>query len=277
MSIPATATPSYELAATLLSESARIASLIARGPVQIGALELCVFGSIGRGIRLTLGTAALIAKRLQGEAFILGRSLFEDSLRMAEIGHDARNRKGLMLEWQLTSLAEMENLDTEAKATGLEANTWHDIPNKVARRRKELGVLAKRGQIIRKRFLSDKDAATHFGRLHDFWAYRLSHGIVHGSDMAQALYRKVDPAVDGLPQNVYVAIDTENPVLATACANWCVRSLLQTAGAAAVVFGKDPREADDAFAASNELEEHIHEQAGFGPATPQPAPPARSN
>src|SRR5256885_629380 len=98
MSIPATGTSSYELAATLLAESTRIAALVIGGGVAMSPLESLVFGTVVRGLRLTNGTAALIENRLQGEAFILGRSLFEDSLRMAEIGYAGRNRKGLMLE-----------------------------------------------------------------------------------------------------------------------------------------------------------------------------------
>jgi hypothetical protein len=277
MSIPATGTPSYELAATLLSESARIAAIVVGGGIEMDPLENCVFGTVVRGIRLTVGTTALIEKRLQAEAFILGRSLFEDSLRMAQIGYAGRNRKALMLEWQLASLAEVENLHIEAKAISLETNTWHDIPAKLAQQRQQLDALAKRDQITRKRFLSDKDAAMRFGRLHDYWTYRWAQQMTRGSDVAQVSYRKIDPAVHGRSPNVYTSTEKEDPVFATACANWCVRSLLQTAGAAAVVFGKNPREADDAFAASNELEERLHEQAGFGPATPQPAPPPRSN
>ena len=276
MSIPTTGTASYELAATLLTESARIATRVVHGGIAMDPLDNCVFGTVVRGIRLTQGAATLIEKRLQGEAFILGRSLFEDSLRMAEIGHEARNKKGLMLEWQLNSLAEMENLHSETRATRLEAKTWRDIPAKLALQRQQFDALAKRDKITRRRFRSDKDAAMLFGRLHDYWTYRWAHEMAHGSDVAHMLYRKVDPRVDGLPQNVYVSTDTADPVMATSCANWCARSLLQSAGGAAVVFGRDPHETDDAFACSNQLEERLHEQAGLGPGSPQPPPPPRN-
>ena len=56
------------------------------------------------------------------------------------------------------------------------------------------------------------------------------------------------------------------------CANWCARSLLQEAGAAAVVFGREPRDADDAFACSNQLEEFLQKQAGLAKGHHSPRP-----
>ena len=275
MPIPATGTVSYELAATLLTESVGIAARIVHGPVALGPLDNCLFATVVRGIRLTLGATALIEKRLQGEAFILGRSLFEDSLRIAEIGDDATNRKGLLLGWYLDSLTELENLHTAAKAIGQEVVPWHDMPGKVLQWRQELDAIAKRDRIKRKRFLSVKDAAKRFGRVHDYWTYQLAHEMVHGSEIANTFYRKIDPPVGGAAPNVYASTDSEAPVLATSCAFWCARSLLQAAGGAAVVFGRDPRDADDAFVCSNDLEGFLHEQVGFGSGVPQPPPPPR--
>ena len=177
-----------------------IAVRIVHGGVPLGPLETCVFGTVVRGIRLTLGAAALIEKRLQGEAFILGRSLFEDSLRMAEIGHDTRGRKGLMLGWYFASLAETESLHTEAKVLDLEANTWKHMP---ASLRSRDGTWKRWRPEIRSQpsaSLSVKDAAKHFGRLHDYWTYRLAHEMAHGSDIAHTLYGNVDRGGDGLPQ-----------------------------------------------------------------------------
>ena len=106
MAFPTGGTPSYDLAASLVKEAIRIAALAGAGGVSMETLTHTALGILGRGIRLAGGVLVLIEKHLLGEAFILGRSLFEDSLKMAELGYDKTNRRSLLLRWQYDSLNE---------------------------------------------------------------------------------------------------------------------------------------------------------------------------
>jgi hypothetical protein len=272
---PIDGTPSYELAASLLKEAIRIATLAGSGGVSMETLTHSAFGILVRGIRLASAVLVLIGKRLQGEAFILGRSLFEDSLIMAELAYDKLNRRSLLLRWQYDSLNEMENLYRAIGPSGLPEGNWVDMPGKITEHRRTLEHIAKRDGIRARKFAQLKEASKRYGRQHDYWTYLWAHEMVHGSDAAHVLYRKADPAVSGQPQSIYVATEIDHPHIATSCANWCVRSLLQTAGAACVIFGRDPSEPDEAFQLSNQLEEWLDEQTHGRKGVPQPAPPPR--
>jgi hypothetical protein len=276
MTFPINGTPSYDLAVSLLREAIRIAASAGGGGVSMETLTQSAFGILVRGIRLARAALVLMEQRLHGEALIFGRSLFEDSLIMAELAYDKANRRARLLRWQYDSLSEMENLYRAIKPSGLPDDSWADMPAEIGAHRKALEDIGKREGIKAKRVSQPKEAAKRYGRQHDYWTYEWAHEMVHGSDAAHALYRKTDPVVPGQPQNVYVLTEVDNPVLATGCANWCARSLLQSAGSACVIFGRDPLEADEAFQRSNQLEETLYEQTHGRKAVPQPAPPPRT-
>ena len=84
--------------------------------------------------------------------------------------------------------------------------------------------------------------------------------MVHGSEIANTFYRKIDPPVGGAAPNVYASTDSEAPVLASSCASGAPDRSFRLAGGAAVVFGRDPRDADDGFGSRNDLEGFLHEQ-----------------
>lgn len=272
--IPIAGAPSYSLASILMEESLSIAGrAIGVEGVGIPPLHAPIFEALGRSIRLMRGVRTLIESRLLGEAFILGRSLFEDSLRMAEIRYSDRERQGLILELQWQGPAEMENLLREMHASQQHANAWQNMPAKIADQRRALEQLAKQFGLERVSFKSGKDAAYKYGRMHDYWTYRWAHSMAHGSIISHAPYRRSSGGADVGPWNLVTTTESDSPELATSCANWCARSLLQVTGAFAVVFGKDYLEADREFERSNELENHLFERAGYGPALRQPSPP----
>lgn len=274
MSFPISGQPSYELAASLLDEACRISATAISGGVSMDPLSNCVFSMVVRGIRLAHGAKTLIEKRLQGESMILGRSLFEDSIKVAEMSYNPNRCRGLMMRWHLDSMNEVEGLYKSIPTCGLSADKWKSVPPTIASQRLALADIARKEGISPKNF-NLKGSALLYGRQHDYWTYLWAHEMTHGSDVAHAIYRSVDPTVGDKPQNVYLATDKDAPDMAMASANWCARSLLQTAGCAAWIFGRDPMEADEAFSRSNQLENYIYELQGHGPASIQAPPPPR--
>ena len=175
MTIPVTGTFSYSLAFTLINESLLVAGRV-RGTegVVIPPMHGPVFETLGRSIRLIRGVSKLIESKLPGEAFILGRSLFEESVRMAQIRYEIPKRPGLLLELMFQGPMEMERLQKEMEASQQQANTWQGVPAQISEQRRALEQLAK--QLGRKRvsFRARRTQRTKYGRMHDYWSYRFA-------------------------------------------------------------------------------------------------------
>ena len=139
MAIPLTGTSSYSLAFTLIDESLLVAGRVTGVEgVAIPLIHAPIFEALSRSIRLIRGVRNLIESRLPGEAFILGRSLFEESLRMAEIRYEVASRQGLLLELMWQGPAEMEGLLKEMEASRQSADCWLGVPANIAEQRRIL-------------------------------------------------------------------------------------------------------------------------------------------
>ena len=183
---------------------------------------------------------------------MLGRSLFEESLRLAQIEAAGNSRAELLIGWEQKSLNEKIGLYKVVKSLGLDPN-WDDMVEGPTVYRRVLAEYQKRYHIKRARaFLQTKTAALKFGRAHDVGAYSLAHELVHGSDAAFLFNRRMVEA-----GAVSINVRTTDPKVGFAVANFCVRSLLQSARATAVIFGKNAAAIDALFNESTELEERF--------------------
>jgi 8-oxo-dGTP pyrophosphatase MutT (NUDIX family) len=168
-----------------LEEAAALAHLtLPTEPSEVATLDVYVFQAFARVLRLADGIVVLLRAQLSEEALLLGRSLFEDSLRLADLAADPARRPSLLLGWALASMNEANGLGQIAGRAGLDASpeAWlGPIANERARLER---YAARNGGIKPKKFRSVPDAAVAHGRAESLWTYALAHEMVHGSDLA---------------------------------------------------------------------------------------------
>jgi hypothetical protein len=80
-----------------------------------------------RSLRLFDGIAMLLNGDLPEEAMILGRGLFEEALRLAEVANSGDKRAALLIGWEAKSLNEKIGLHNTAIAMGLDPLWGHDL------------------------------------------------------------------------------------------------------------------------------------------------------
>jgi Family of unknown function (DUF5677) len=245
--------PTSELATSILEKARLVANEVTIPPIPTLPHDSVVSHMFWRSIRLYDGICSLLQRALPEEAMMLGRALFEEALRLTEIAESGDARAALLLWWEYKSLKEKIGLHEVAKALGLDS-PWGDI-RAATKSYRELLAKYRHAQGIKKLrpFRDVKIAAMRYGRAHDYWAYSLSHEMVHGSD-AYFLFgpRNLSPILVNLSDR------TRNPAVIFAVANFSVRSILQAAKAVATVFGpQNTSKIDTLFETSTELEERF--------------------
>jgi hypothetical protein len=113
-----------EKVSTLLARARDLARKISpREELTVKIEDMFVLCLYWRSIRLFDGIVSLLSlleKDLPEEALILGRSLFVEALRLAEIEAAGDQRAALILGWENTSIEEKKGLFKEAPKLGLE-------------------------------------------------------------------------------------------------------------------------------------------------------------
>ena len=203
-----------------------------RGAIDIRRHDVVVLKLFWRSISLFDGTFALLKEDLAEEAMILGRSLFVEALRLAEIEEAGDDRTALVLGWANSSIKEKKGLIEEASKLGLEKEKEIMLSH-LDDEQKGLQAYARRKGVGKlRKFLHVRDAAARYGREHDYWSYSFGHEVVHGSDTAFLFRRK---KVDN--DTVAISNRTPDPEIIAGVASFAAKSVVQAARAAANVFG----------------------------------------
>jgi hypothetical protein len=192
-----------------------------------------ILGMFWRSRRLLRGATALLDSGLPEEALIIGRSLFEDSLRLRQLAEEPANRGALMMGWVNSSLEEKKGLIRDAQTAGLEMSP-DDVFDALQREQVQLQKYCRAHRISRlKKFLTPKDAALRYGRTDDYWTYALSHEMVHGSDAAWIYSRRKFSG-----DRVGVFAGTYNPTVVVAVASYVAASMVDAARSICRIFDR---------------------------------------
>lgn len=190
-----------------------------------------ILGMYWRCVRLFDAALQLLKAELPEEAAIIARSLFEDSLRLQQVAADDVDRDALVLGWANDSISERFGLLQVAKSLGLDDDISVAEGKLNDQRRVLQAFQLRRGVKKLKRFAAERQASVRFGRADDFWAYSLSHELVHGSDVAWLFARRSQGTdVGGLHAK------TSDPGIRAAFAEFAAGSVTAAAKAAAAIF-----------------------------------------
>jgi hypothetical protein len=224
------------------------------GEIEAKTVNAPVLAMFCRAVSLQKAILLLMEKSFIEEAMFLGRSLFEDALRLHQLSAEPTDRGALILGWIESSINEKEGLWRVARSLGLHGD--HDANlARVAEERSQLRIFAANNKVQRsKAFLSPKDAALKYGRREDFWSYELAHEMVHGSDAAHAYRRRKND--DGV--YLYFA-NTDAPGPMSGTAAFSARSLVQATRAVAAIMGWGGA---DEIAAAEDTVEKFEPQCG---------------
>ncbi len=198
--------------------------------------EAGILALYGRASSLFEAIMILIRRNHPEEAFILGRGLFVESLRLRELADaDTTHRVALIAGWVQDSLKGLEDiqLDIERRRTG------PADPGFIARLRalrKQSNSYAKRHGVDRARdFTEVKDMAAKQRRQDEFGDYAFSHDFVHGGFASHfGRYRQWKEGEDPLLE---LSITTPDPRAMTAMTAFAVKSAVLAHKATAEVFG----------------------------------------
>lgn len=197
---------------------------------HVGAFAMSMFW---RSRRLFEGILLLLRHGQPEEAIILGRSLFEECLRLREVQLDARRREELFVWWSRDSLRRVEGLLRLQSEVDEERDVGDGL-QWVARRREEIGEFKARKGIGRvKGFLTAKDAAKRYGLLDEYWMYSWAHSAVHGDGPVWSFARRRRKA-DGA---VGFHAKTDDPGVLAGVAYFSTKSLLVATEATYDVLG----------------------------------------
>jgi hypothetical protein len=166
----------------LLDEVGEVAGRVG-GELDAAPHELAIATLFDR-CRSTFGAVRLLLTHdFAHEAVMLGRSLFTESLMLAELAAANETRRAeLVVGWWMASLADLEGIVREGEARG------DDAPDELAgiaeRRTKIERYAADRGVGTRHWKPDEKALAAAHGRAAEYIDFRLTHHFVHGSSMA---------------------------------------------------------------------------------------------
>jgi hypothetical protein len=212
--------------------SSAVKDNVPKHALEIPTAHAFILGMFWRTVRLYDGTLLLPEAQFPEEAAILARSLFEESLRLRQLGADKANRDALILGWANTSINEKIGLIKVAESVGLEPDS-QPLLAALDEERSKLQGYAQRHRVVKFiPFLSVKDAALRFGRMEDYWTYSWSNESVHGSDAAW-LFGRRKIATD----TIGLFAKTNNPGLCASIAAFAAVSLIDAASAVSSIFG----------------------------------------
>lgn len=129
------------------------------------------------------GISELLEADLAGEAMILARPLFTESLWLQHSAAVGDDRHSYVLGWVLDSLNRRERLFREGHRVGLTEDLLTAL-KVLGGEREKVRRYMKRHRLVQKKFPNEKRLAALYGRDEDYWAYEFAHQLVHGSEVA---------------------------------------------------------------------------------------------
>jgi hypothetical protein len=135
------------------------------------------------------GVAALLAARLPDEALILVRSMFEESLRLQQLGSTGNARAALLMGWYRDSILRKRGLIRRAARRDFAGQLGVTLEDLDAQDRSIEPYLKRHGIGATAPFLPIDAAARRFDREDEAWMSALADELVHGSEIAHGSRR----------------------------------------------------------------------------------------
>lgn len=211
--------------------SKKVAGIRPKEPLEVPLADSYILGMYWRSVSLFEAIVTLLEKDLTEEALILARSLFVESLHLAELADAGKERTVLVLGWINDSIKRKKGLVHDAARVGLEQNPKNVIRALEKEQNKIQGYARRHGVGQSKKFLSEGSATLKFDRKDDYWNYLLGHQMVHGSDAAY-LYRRHNLTKD----TVGVFLRTSDVDIICEVAFFAARSVLQVTQSTVKIF-----------------------------------------
>lgn len=176
----------FEEVDTAVTGAARIGQ-----PMNLPTHFFAIQGMYTRSISLYRGVVQLLKVALPEEGLLLGRSLFEDSLRLSHLAaSDEGKRVDLTMGWLNESYLRHIGLVRRAKNLGIGWD-WEPYLSKLEETRKQaLAYCRRRGSGKTAQFPDPKRQAESLGRTGGVWLWEASHQVVHGNEYAHLLRRE---------------------------------------------------------------------------------------
>lgn len=209
-------------------------SMTTQSPLPVASVLATTVGRLWRCWRLFEAVVLLLRDNLPEEAAIVSRSLFEESLRLREMGEKVESRPGLALRLWANALAEKQELNLKLRRIDDEANERLDKQFRNEERQLQI-TQANCGVKKIPNFLSTDAAATRYRR-EDYWFYLVSHKYVHGSELS-LIHQTRGKIEGGSDINFYAR--TSDLQFIILLATFSSLSLVQAAEGAFVVVGMD--------------------------------------
>lgn len=150
-------------------------------PIQMPGADRPIFEMYARALRLFRGVATLIAAESYDPAMIVGRSLFEQTLRLMELAEAGPKRTVIILSWAREGIDRDLHLVHVAEQVGLAENV-DTLMTAIKRRRQEVAQLQQQLGLGKLRNSTQKlPLAKRLGLGDDYWTYEYMHQVVHGN------------------------------------------------------------------------------------------------
>lgn len=204
-------------------------------PVERPRHEGEILAMYGRASSLFDAMSILIRRDHPEEAFMLGRALFSESLRLEELAQaSTKGRIALVMGWVDDSWGRIEAVQRgiEKRKTG---DPHPKLIERIAELRKQARAYVKRHGVDRLRKFPTEDAmATKQGRQDQLGDYAFSHEFVHGG-FAAHLHR-YQQIPDGDVPLLALSITTKDPRVSAGVAAFAAKSAALAHQSAAAIF-----------------------------------------
>jgi hypothetical protein len=220
-----------------LLESRRAAQQVIERPRH----HLEIMALYGRAVSLYDAIAILLKRDHPGEAFMLGRGLFSESLRLRHLADATEaGRIALITGWIVDSVTALEGVQRgiEKRQTGPADPV---LLRKIAEiKRRARAYMHRKNVKSEKTFPKENDMAVKQGRQDELGDYAYSHEFVHGGYTSLVLRinerQREDEAV------MVIALTTQDPTVLAGGAVTAAKSMLLAHRAAGEILGWDDEE-----------------------------------
>jgi hypothetical protein len=169
----------FEVLRRLRDELRRI---VPSGNVQGTPFDGVILSMFWRTVRHYDAIVILLERDLPEEAAELSRSLFEESLKLRQVGEDQDRRLALVAQHLQNGITQLRYLFDTADDPAAQA--------KVTEQERQLAELARRNGVGKyAEFLSPKAAAKRYQRVEDLDFHALTQQFVHGNEIATTFSR----------------------------------------------------------------------------------------
>jgi len=228
--------------ATVLAAFAEIVNTISTAPgvgefIEFPTLHTYALGMYANAVSLCRAVQVLLSHGLDNAALTVARSLFEESLRLHELGEaDEGTRAKLLIGWAVDSLQRDEGRILDAKREGIGLADSDRLLRQIDSERKKMeGYATRNGIIGSQKFMSAWTAAKTLSREGGAWAADVASLFVHGN-LASQRQRSSAPAQG----EIAISTSSTDPRMAAVIAGYAAVSLIYAYAAAQTLFDWDP-------------------------------------